>query len=518
MSIDINLIRADKGGDPAKVIESEKKRFKDATVVDTLIEIDKKWRTEKYKLDSLRRDYNATNDQIAVKKKASKGQDKCEEEIKKIKEIEKQIDVQVKVEAELQQQIQKMLRRIGNIVHDSVPVSKDEKDNHTERKSGEPKKDWVINSTLGNLHHHEVLQLLDGYDSERGTRIAGHRGYYLKGVGVLLNQALINYGMNFLVKRGYTLLQTPFFMKKSIMSETAQLADFDEQLYKVEGEKDSESMYLIATSEQPISAYHYTEWLKESELPIRYGGYSSCFRKEAGAHGKDLWGIFRIHQFEKVEQFCITTPEKSWDMLEEMIKTSEEFYESLEIPYRVVTICSGELNDAAAKKYDLEAWFPGYGAYRELVSCSNCTDYQSRGLDIRCGIKKATELEKRYVHMLNGTLCATERCMCCILENYQTDKGLRIPKVLVPYMQGVEFIPYKQELVDAFLAAPKEEEKKAGAGGKAKGGKKPQTEKSKEEKKKEKKEKKEKAKKEQPAAAPAAENPATETPAQPNPQ
>ena len=419
----------------------------------------------------MRREYNVTNDKIAEKKKASKGQDKCEEEIKSIGETNVKIAEQEKIEAVLHAQIDVLLKKIGNIVHESVPVSKDEKDNKVVRTWGVPKKEWVINSTLGNLHHHEVLQLLDGYDMERGTRIAGHRGYYLKGVGVLLNQALINFGLNFLVKKQYTLLQPPFFMKKSIMSETAQLADFDEQLYKVEGEKDTETMYLIATSEQPISAYHYTEWLKEPTLPYRYAGYSSCFRKEAGAHGKDLWGIFRIHQFEKVEQFCITTPEKSWEMHEEMIATSEEFYKQLELPYQVVSIVSGELNDAAAKKYDLEAWFPGYSAFRELVSCSNCTDFQSRGLDVRCGVKKATELEKRYVHMLNGTLCATERTLCCILENYQTDKGLRIPKPLIPYMGGVEFIPYKQELIEVFLEnAKKTEEDKDKAGAKAKKG------------------------------------------------
>eukprot|EP01022_Parablepharisma_sp_SALTPOND_P015596 TRINITY_DN221_c0_g1_i1.p2 TRINITY_DN221_c0_g1~~TRINITY_DN221_c0_g1_i1.p2 ORF type:complete len:500 (-),score=98.86 TRINITY_DN221_c0_g1_i1:3004-4503(-) len=465
MSIDINMIRTEKGGDLAKVIESEKRRFKDPKIVTDLIELDKKWRTEKYKLDSLRREYNTINDQIAAKKKASKGKDKCEDEIKQIKDVEKNINEQVVIEAGFLKQVQKFLKKIGNIVHESVPVSNDEKDNKIERTWGEPKKDWKIDSTLGNLHHNEVLQLLDGYDAERGARIAGHRGYYLKGMGVLLNQAIINYGMNFLAKRGYTLLQTPFFMKKSVMAETAQLADFDEQLYKVEGEKDTEPMYLIATSEQPISAYHYTEWMKESNLPIRYGGYSTCFRKEAGAHGKDLWGIFRVHQFEKVEQFCLTTPEKSWEMHEEMIKASEEFFQNLELPYRVVSIVSGALNDAAAKKYDLEAWFPGYEDYRELVSCSNCTDYQSRGLDIRCGIKKATELEKRYVHMLNGTLCATERCMCCILENQQ-----------------------------AFLAAPKGEEKKTG--GKAKGAKKPK-EKAKTEKKEAEKPKAEEEKKQQ---------------------
>jgi seryl-tRNA synthetase len=391
------------------------------------------------------------NEKIKQKKKESKGQDKCEEEIVKSKDLAEQISKQQKVEEILNTKVKVLLKKIGNLVHESVPESKDEKLNRLERTWGVAKKDWKIDSTLGNLHHHEVLQLLDGYEAERGARIAGHRGYYLKGSGVLLNQALINYGLNFLTKKNYTLLQPPFFMRKSVMMETAQLADFDDQLYKVEGEQDFETMYLIATSEQPISAFHYTEWLKEAELPLRYGGYSTCFRKEAGAHGKDMWGIFRVHQFEKVEQFCITAPEKSWEMHEEMIKTTEEFYQSLELAYRVVTIVSGELNDAAAKKYDLEAWFPGYGDFRELVSCSNCTDYQSRGLGVRLGTKKQDETEKRFVHMLNSTLIATERCLCCILENYQTKDGIKIPKALQPYMGGVEFIPYKKEIIEEFL-------------------------------------------------------------------
>lgn len=193
------------------------------------------------------------------------------------------------------------------------------------------------------------------------------------------------------------------------------------------------------------------EWLEPKDLPLKYAGVSTCFRKEAGAAGKDMWGIFRVHQFEKVEQFCISTPEESWKIHEQMIDVSERFYQSLELPYQVINIVSGALNDAAAKKYDLEAWFPGYNAFRELVSCSNCTDYQSRSLDIR--LRTNIKDKKDYVHMLNGTLCATERTLCCILENYQTPEGVRVPTVLQPFV-GAEFIPYKQELL------PKEEKKK----------------------------------------------------------
>lgn len=201
---------------------------------------------------------------------------------------------------------------------------------------------------------------------------------------------------------------------------------------------------MIATSEQPIAAYHADEWFEapEKQLPIKYCGYSTCFRKEAGSHGRDTWGLFRIHQFEKIEQFVICDPEHSWAMMEEMLGASEEFYQALGLSYRVVGIVSGALNNAAAKKYDLEAWFPNYGQYKELVSCSNCTDYQSRRLEIRCGLRKMGDREKKYVHCLNSTLCATERTLCCILENYQTPDGLVVPEVLRPYMGGDDFIPY----------------------------------------------------------------------------
>ncbi|KAF6162823.1 hypothetical protein GIB67_029092 [Kingdonia uniflora] len=279
--------------------------------------------------------------------------------------------------------------------------------------------------------------------------VAGGRGYYLKGEGVLLNQALISFGLHFLKKRGYSALQTPFFMKKDVMGRCAQLAQFDEELYKVSGEGDDK--YLIATAEQPICAYHQDDWIHPSELPKRYAGYSTCFRKEAGSHGRDTLGIFRVHQFEKVEQFCITSPNgnDSWVMLEEMIKNSEDFYTELGLPYQVVAIVSGALNDAAAKKYDLEAHFPASKTYRELVSCSNCTDFQSRRLEIRYGQKKASfffnysdEQAKQYVHMLNSTLTATERTICCILENYQKENGVQIPEVLQPFMGGTDFLPF----------------------------------------------------------------------------
>jgi seryl-tRNA synthetase len=343
-------------------------------------------------------------------------------------------------------QLVKEYSKVGNLVHESVPIDDNEDNNKEERTWGVPDKK-EINGKPGNAHHHEVLYWIGGYDPVRGQKVAGHRGYFLKGAGVLLNQALIHYGIKFLSSRGYDPVQPPYFMKKTIMSETAQLSDFDDQLYKIESSTDP--CYLIATAEQPISTMYKDEWLQPHELPIKMAGISPCFRKEAGAAGKDTWGVFRVHQFEKVEQFCITTPEKSWEMHEEMMKVAEEFYQQLNLPYRVINIVSGALNDAAAKKYDLEAWFPGYGTYRELVSCSNCTDFQSRSINIRLRTDKSKSDEKKYVHMLNGTLCATERTLCCILENYQTAEGVMVPEVLQPYV-GTDFIPYIKERLPGY--------------------------------------------------------------------
>merc|ERR1712203_3814 len=231
--------------------------------------------------------------------------------------------------------------------------------------------------------------------------------------------------------------------KKDVMQEVAQLSQFDEELYKVTGkgseqvdDKTVDEKYLIATSEQPIAAFHRDEWLDEKTLPIKYAGLSSCFRQEVGSHGRDTRGIFRVHQFEKIEQFVITSPhdDASWKALDEMIGNAEEFCQLLGIPYRVVCICSGALDNAAAKKLDLEAWFPGSGAYRELVSCSNCLDYQARRLRVRYGQTKKMNSATEYCHMLNGTMCAVTRVICAILENNQTDDGIAVPEAVQPWM------------------------------------------------------------------------------------
>ena len=464
--LDLLLIRADKGGNPDLVKESQKKRFKSVELVEKSMELDKQWKDVRQKADTAKMNLNNVLNEIKKKKKESKGQDPCTELIAEKDKLTKDADDLHKQAESLLVDLKKLYSQVGNILDESVPISNNEDENQVVVTWGTPDKERKIDDTPGNAHHYKVLQWLGGYDSDRGVKIAGHRGYFLTGPGVLLNQALIHYGLKFLSERGYTPVQPPYFMKREIMGETAELADFDEMLYKVEGtgENGEGDYYLIATAEQPISTMYRGEWLERSQLPIKYGGISPCFRKEAGAHGKDTWGIFRIHQFEKVEQFVICAPEDSWKFHEEMIKVSRDFYESLKLPYRVINIVSGALNNAAAKKYDLEAWFPGYGTYRELVSCSNCTDYQSRSAEIRLRTDKKTEGDKKvYVHMLNGTLCATERALCCILENYQTEKGLNVPEVLRPYV-GADFLPFKEELLPGFKAEKKgkKKEKKEG--------------------------------------------------------
>jgi seryl-tRNA synthetase len=257
------------------------------------------------------------------------------------------------------------------------------------------------------------------------------------GPAVLLEMAILHYGLRFLCDKKYVPLSPPLMMNQEIMQEVAQLSQFAEELYHVSGSGDA---YLIATSEQPIAALHRGESFSEKDLkePLRYVGISNCFRKEAGSHGRDTAGIFRVHQFQKIEQFVITSPkdDHSWTEMENMISNAEEFFQSLEIPYRVVNMVSGELNLAAAKKYDLEGWFPGSRAYRELVSCSNCTDYQSRRLRIKyCSLAPSLRFDKAdHVHMLNSTLCASTRTICAILECHQTETGIKVPKVLYPFL------------------------------------------------------------------------------------
>ncbi|KAK5628843.1 hypothetical protein RRF57_004558 [Xylaria bambusicola] len=441
--LDITDFIASRGGDPEKIRQSQRKRSAPVEIVDEIIELWEVHRTTLYEATQIGAEIKTVQASITARKKKGEGIDDL---LKQKDEITQRRIAQEKAAADLQLKLDAKLKTVGNYVHDSVPVSTTEDDNVVLRtwNPENPKSDDNL------LSHHQVLARLEGYDPERGTKLVGHRGYCLTGWGLFLNQALINFGLEFLFNKGYSPNQPPFFMDQAYMAKTAQLSQFDEELYKIT-DKDAEPKYLIATSEQPLSALHSDEWLQSNDLPIKYAGYSTCFRKEAGKHGHDTWGLFRIHQFEKIEQFIICHPEESWKHYEEMIKISEEFYQALQLPYRVVSIVSSALNNAASAKFDLEAVFPFQKEYKELVSCSNCTDYQTRELGIRYGPKKqkgtADSAKKIYTHALNATLCATERTLCCVLENYQTPEGFTVPEVLRKYLPGQpEFLPYTKEL------------------------------------------------------------------------
>ena len=429
--LDITLFREN----PDIIRESEKRRFRGTENVDRVIELDQAWRDKRKEVDVLRQQRNNLSKEIGTlkKKKANAEADKIQAQVKdindKIKSLE---DESTAAEAERD----KIRYTIGKLLHESVPVAKDESGNGRVRKGGKPAKSTFHKS------HSDLDELLDVVNLEKAAEVSGARTYYLKKDLVFLNLALIQYALDFLVnQKGYQPFWTPYFLRKDVMRAAAELGDLEQQLY---GDT-NEDIYFIATSEQPLAALHYNELLEEDNLPLKYCGFSTNFRREAGSHGKDTKGIFRVHQFDKIEQFIFSKPDDSWALHEELISNAESLFKGLELPYRIVNIASGELNDNAAKKYDLEVWFPTQDTYREMVSCSNCTDYQARKLNVRMG-RVGTDKKKEPVHTLNSTAIATSRAICAILENFQEEDGtVKLPKALHPYMLGKkELLPQKK--------------------------------------------------------------------------
>jgi seryl-tRNA synthetase len=425
--IDITLFRET----PEIIIKSEKKRFKDPNRVQRVIDLDKQWRTTKTQLQVLQQDRNTKSRQVA-KTKDPKVREGLISSVQNLNAQIRQLESQT---SQLLEERDEERYKVGNILHETVPNASNEDGNIIIRESGK------IPRFKFEPRHHVTLGASLGVDTEKAAEVSGSRFYYLKDDLVVLNIALLQYGIHFLRNAGYTVVWTPFMIKREVMEAASELADLDDQLYKIE----NEDLFLIATSEQTLAALHRNELIDEDDLPIKYAGISSCFRREAGSHGKDTKGIFRVHQFEKVEQYVYTRPEESWRMHDEMIQIAEEIYKQLELPYRITNIASGEMNDNAAKKFDLEVYFPAQKAYREVVSCSNCTDYQARKLNIRFG--KAGSPVKQVVHTLNSTLIATERTISALLENHQREDGsIVIPKMLHPYTLGLKtLIPQKKK-------------------------------------------------------------------------
>ena len=386
-----------------------------------LIESDQKRREFIIKTDELRKKKNQVAIAISEKKKAGDDPSTILIEMKNISnELTKLESEQVDIE----KKYLKLASTIPNLIHDSVPVGIDDSSNKEIKKWGNiPKFDFKIKD------HIDISEDLDLVDLERAAKVAGARFYYLKNDLVRLNQALIHFGLDFLTEKGYSLVQPPYMINRESMEGAVIAEDFEEVIYKVQ----EEDLYMIGTSEHAMAAMHSKEIIEGKKIPMKYAGVSPCFRKEAGAHGRDQKGIFRVHQFDKIEQFIFSKPEDSWKEHEKMLAVAEEFYQKLEIPYRVMLLSSGDIGKISAKTYDIEAWMAGQNAYREIVSCSNCLEYQARRLKIR--FRDKTNEDTQYVHTLNSTLIATTRVLVAIMENFQTKDGhIRIPQVLQSYM------------------------------------------------------------------------------------
>jgi seryl-tRNA synthetase len=332
---------------------------------------------------------------------------------------------------EIAHAIRHYLMRLPNILDPGVPVGKDDTENVEIRRVG------TVRTFDFELKNHGQLAADKGWaDFERATKISGAGFYFLKGSLVLLDMALQRYAIDLLVRKGFTPIIPPYMINRPSYEGVTDLEDFEKVMYKIEGD----DSYLIATSEHPLGAMHKDEIFEEKDLPLRLAGISPCFRREIGAHGLDTKGLFRVHQFTKVEQFVFCKPEDSWRIHDELLSNAEEVFQNLEIPYRVVNICTGDIGTVAAKKYDIEAWMPREKEYREVVSCSNCTSYQAVRLNIR--VRDKSEFEsKQNVHTLNSTAIATSRVMRAILENYQCKDGsVEIPRVLRPYINDKEYL------------------------------------------------------------------------------
>jgi seryl-tRNA synthetase len=414
---------------PDSVHEMLKKRNMEFPL-DELVALERRRRELITEAQEYRSKKNKLSEAVAAKKKAKQD---ASAELSQMKEVSTNMErvEQEKVAAE--DKYLKLAALLPNMLHESVPVGKDEKDNVVVRTTG------TIRTIVDKPKDHvDIATALDLFDIERAAKISGARFYFLKNELVRMNTALVHFALDYLTEKGYTLVQPPYMIRRQPMEGAVILGDFEDVIYKIE----NEDLYMIGTSEHAIASMHMDEILEGRQLPMRYAGVSPCFRKEAGAHGKDMKGIFRVHQFDKVEQFVYCRPEDSWKEHERMLQVSQGFFDALGIPYRVMLLCSGDTGKISAKTYDIEAWMPGQGAYREIVSCSNCTDYQARRLAIR--FRDKTNEDTKLVHTLNSTLVAVQRTLVAIMENYQTPAGtVEIPEVLQKYMGGLAEIKPK---------------------------------------------------------------------------
>lgn len=398
--------------------------------LEELINLDEKWRTEKTELQELQSKRNRENLKISEMKKKHKDPSK---QIKMLAELKAQIEEREGALKKMEERIDELIWSVPNVLDKAVPVGQPPEGNKIIRTWGKPVDKEVS--------HVDVLGKLGLLDIERAAKTAGSRFYFLRGDLVLLEQSLLRYALDFLSQRGYTAILPPFMLKRSHYKGVAPMANFEDALYTVGEPKEAagkrgiehieEELYMIATAEHAIAAMHSGELFSGSQLPIKYAGISPCFRREAGAHGKDTKGIFRVHQFDKVEQFIFCKQEEQEKYFDELLSNSEQIMQALGIPYRLVMLCSGDTGHQMTKTIDIEGYFPGQKDYRELGSCSSAGEWQSVRLDIKYDYKG----ERKYVTTLNNTAIAAERMLACIVENYANSDGkITVPKPLVPYM------------------------------------------------------------------------------------
>ncbi|MET9685252.1 serine--tRNA ligase [Streptomyces coeruleorubidus] len=419
--IDLRLLRED----PDRVRASQRARGEDVALVDSLLSADERRRSSGVRFDELRAEQKALGKLIP---KAS-GDEKAEL-LKKAGQLAADVKAADAERDAAATETQELLQRLGNLVHPDVPVGGEE--------------DFVTLETHGTIRdfaaegfeprdHLELGQILGAIDVERGAKVSGSRFYFLTGVGALLELALVNAAMAQATAAGFTPMLTPALVRPQSMAGTGFLGQAAQDVYHLA----DDDLYLVGTSEVPLAAYHMDEILDAEKLPLRYAGFSPCFRREAGSHGKDTRGIFRVHQFDKVEMFSYVAPEDSQAEHQRLLEWEKQWLTSLELPYRVIDVASADLGASASRKFDCEAWIPTQGKYRELTSTSDCTEFQSRRLSIR--VREGKQV--RPLATLNGTLCAVPRTIVAILENHQqADGSVRVPEVLRPYLGGREVL------------------------------------------------------------------------------
>lgn len=421
--LDIKAIRAD----PEELRAALANRQQDASVVARLLELDEVWRRDKKELDELRAERNSLGLAISSAKKKGENADKT---VKRSSEVSSRIKTLDEEVAKLEKELEDIMLLIPNIPHSSVPVGKDETCNKEVMKHGIPK--------LGSkdaLPHDELGEKLGLIDFERGSKLGGHRFTVMYGAIAKLERAITAFMLNVQTSRGYMECWLPHLVKSEMMKGTGNLPKFAEELYRCR----DDDLWLIPTAEVPLTNLHAGEILEFKDLPKYYTGFTPCYRREAGAYGKDIKGMIRQHQFDKVELVKITCQETSFNELEGMVKDAQNILKLLDLPYRVIALCTGDMGFASAKTYDIEVWIPSQDKYREISSCSNCTDFQSRRANIRY---RDANGEIKFAHTLNGSGLAVGRTLIAILENYQDKEGIAIPEPLQDFM-GMERIDFK---------------------------------------------------------------------------